>query len=1048
MGGTSYASELFFDESWDAIDQHFFADETETVNFLLSKAKLSPELAARIHTTANQIVTAIRSESISTNNVIQSFMHEYDLSSQEGILLMRVAEALLRIPDTVTADRLIHDKFSKGDWEKHVGSSKNWLVNASTWGLILSGKITRLKREGSEIGQMLEGVAARLSDPVMRAAVRQAMKIMAEHFVLGRTIEEAIQRGNENAHYRYSFDMLGESALTFADAERYFASYMAAIETIGSARQPGQSLFDSNGISVKLSALHPRYEVNQRDAVLAELSPKVLALAKAASKANINMTIDAEEAERLSLSLKIFAHVRSDSSISSWNGLGLAVQAYQKRAWYVIQWLAKLAQQTQQKIPIRLVKGAYWDTEIKRAQQAGLSAYPVFTRKAATDVSYLACANAMIDAGDIIYPQFATHNAHTVSYILERMGSRQDFEFQRLHGMGDALYNKVMNQSKVACRVYAPVGSHTDLLPYLVRRLLENGANTSFVNSIADTDLPVEKVIADPVSLLSSYESKPDLRIPLPRMLYGTDRVNSKGLSFADKKNVQALLTCMRKFFKDPSWSAKPIVNGKEHDGVLTKCFDPSNRQHEIGYVLEADESTVQAAITSVKNAQEKWNNTSANDRAHILERAAHLLEDRTAMFMAFCVREAGKTLPDALGEVREAVDMLRYYAAESRKLFGQPTTLPGPTGERNQLGLQGRGVFVCISPWNFPLAIYLGQIGAALAAGNTVIAKPAEQTPLIACAAIHLLLKAGLPPDAIAFLPGDGEKVGAALIAEKDIAGVCFTGSTQTAKLIHRNLAAKDDAIIPLIAETGGINVMIADSSTLPEQLVQDALFSAFNSAGQRCSALRVLFVQEEIADKVIHLIAGALETMKLNDPGELSTDIGPVIDQDALDKLKQHEAKLSSSAKLVGKAWLPDRLQHGLYFAPCAYEIPSFDWLTEEIFGPVLHIVRYRENQLDEIVDSINRKGYGLTMGIHSRIDQTIERIIAKARVGNIYVNRNIIGAVVGTQPFGGEGLSGTGPKAGGPHYLLRFATERTVSINTAAAGGNTSLMSMAIE
>jgi RHH-type proline utilization regulon transcriptional repressor/proline dehydrogenase/delta 1-pyrroline-5-carboxylate dehydrogenase len=984
---------------------------------------------------------------------MQSFLHQYDLSSQEGVLLMCVAEALLRIPDTATADRLIRDKFSKGDWARHLGASKNWLVNAGTWGLMLSGKMTRIEADGGDMSDALARLGARITEPVLRLAVRQAMKIMAEQFVMGRSIEEALQRSRTGTHaaYRHSFDMLGEAALTHADAQRYFDAYVSAIKSIGAARVPGAGLFECPGISVKLSALHPRYEVAQRTNVLAELTPRVLALALEAKRADINMTVDAEEAERLELSLEIFEAVFRDPRLSPWQGFGLAVQAYQKRAYPAIQWLAGLAREVGRRVPTRLVKGAYWDTEIKRAQQGGLPGYPVFTRKVATDVSYLACANAMLDAPDAFYSQFATHNAHTVAYLLERARIGCDFEFQRLHGMGEALYGRLVDSNgsahRVSCRVYAPVGSHEDLLPYLVRRLLENGANTSFVNRLADATLPVERVVADPVATLKALDPKPDPRLPLPRNLYGT-RVNSAGLSFADGIAFGELQSAMRARLANPGWAAMPIVAGRELAGTPRIVLDPCDRTREIGAVLDADSAAIEAALASTHAFAVQWDATPVAARAASLERAADMLEARKPEFMALCVREAGKTVPDALSEVREAVDLLRYYAQEAKRLFDAPRELPGPTGERNTLALHGRGVFVCISPWNFPLAIYLGQIAAALACGNTVIAKPAEQTSLIGCAAARLLLEAGVPREALAMLPGDGERVGAPLVADLRVTGVCFTGSSVTAKLIQRSLAARDGAIVPLIAETGGLNALIADSSALPEQLVLDALGSAFNSAGQRCSALRVLLVQEEIAPRVMQLLAGAMETLRMGDPAELSTDIGPVIDEAALEVLKRHEERLAREARLIGKTWLPERLSSGLFFAPAAYEIPSFSWLEGEVFGPILHVARYREAELDGVVDAINSKGYGLTLGVHSRIDETVNRVASRARVGNIYVNRNIIGAVVGTQPFGGEGLSGTGPKSGGPHYLLRFATERTLTVNTAAAGGNAALMAMAAD
>ena len=1034
------------------IRRAFFADEGATLEALLKRAELAAESAERIEAAAARLVLAVREEQ-QAGGTMQSFLHQYDLSSQEGVLLMCVAEALLRIPDTATADRLIRDKFSKGDWARHLGASKNWLVNAGTWGLMLSGKMTRIEADGGDMSDALARLGARITEPVLRLAVRQAMKIMAEQFVMGRSIEEALQRSRTGTHaaYRHSFDMLGEAALTHADAQRYFDAYVSAIKSIGAARVPGAGLFECPGISVKLSALHPRYEVAQRTNVLAELTPKVLALALEAKCVDINMTVDAEEAERLELSLEIFEAAFRDPRLSGWEGFGLAVQAYQKRAYPVIQWLAGLAREVGRRVPTRLVKGAYWDTEIKRAQQGGLPGYPVFTRKVATDVSYLACANAMLDAPDAFYSQFATHNAHTVAYLLERAGIGCDFEFQRLHGMGEALYGRVVNSNgsanRVPCRVYAPVGSHEDLLPYLVRRLLENGANTSFVNRLADATLPVERVVANPVATLKALDPKPDPRLPLPRDLYGT-RVNSAGLSFADGIAFGELQSAMRAKLANPGWAAMPIVAGRELAGTPRIVLDPCDRTREIGAVLDADSATIEAALASTHAFAVQWDATPVASRAASLERAADLLEARKPEFMALCVREAGKTVPDALSEVREAVDLLRYYAQEAKRLFVAPTELPGPTGERNTLALHGRGVFVCISPWNFPLAIYLGQIAAALACGNTVIAKPAEQTSLIGCAAARLLLEAGVPREALAMLPGDGERVGAPLVADSRVAGVCFTGSSTTAKLIQRSLAARDGAIVPLIAETGGLNALIADSSALPEQLVLDVLSSAFNSAGQRCSALRVLLVQEEIAPRVMQLLAGAMETLRMGDPADLSSDVGPVIDEAALAILKRHEERLAREARLIGKTWLPERLSNGLFFAPAAYEIPSFHWLEGEVFGPILHVVRYRETELDGVVDGINSKGYGLTLGIHSRIDETVNRVASRARVGNIYVNRNIIGAVVGTQPFGGEGLSGTGPKSGGPHYLLRFATERTLTVNTAAAGGNAALMAMAAD
>ncbi|RRN59229.1 bifunctional proline dehydrogenase/L-glutamate gamma-semialdehyde dehydrogenase PutA [Pseudoxanthomonas sp. SGNA-20] len=1039
-----------------AITAAWLRDETTHVRELLEQARLDPARQAEVEALATDLVRRVRARA-ADQGAIEAFMRQYDLGSEEGVLLMCVAEALLRIPDQETADKLIRDKLGDADWEKHLGQSESVLVNASTWGLMLTGRLVQLNdATRHDVPGAFKRLVARIGEPVVRLAVRQAMRIMGHQFVMGRTIEEALARSHkgDNAGYRYSFDMLGEGALTTKDARRYLEDYKRAIHAIGKdnlARGggPGGDVTRAHGISIKLSALHPRYEHAKRGRVLAELAPAVLELAQLARSYGIGYTVDAEESERLELSLDIIEATFSDPSLEGWEGYGLAVQAYQKRAPYVIDFLADLARRVGRRIPVRLVKGAYWDAEIKRAQVEGLAGYPVFTRKQNTDVSYLATARRMFEHGDAIYPMFATHNAQTIAAI-RAIADGRPYEHQKLHGMGDDLYAEVVPADRlgVPCRVYAPVGSHEDLLPYLVRRLLENGANSSFVNRITDEEVPVAELVRDPVAVVSGFDSIPHPRIPLPRDLYshqGLDRNNSMGLNLADDNALAGLAAQMAAH--TGLWRAAPLVPGAL-DAVLEPVVvrNPADRRQVVGQWQPGNEATVDRALANAVAAQPQWDRTPAASRAAILEHAADLLEQRMPQFMAMCVREAGKTIPDSVAEVREAVDFLRYYAAQARAKFGAPEQMPGPTGESNQLQLQGRGVFACISPWNFPLAIFLGQVAAALAAGNAVVAKPAEQTSLVGHAAVQLLHEAGVPEAVLQFVPGDGASVGAALTSDARVAGVAFTGSTETARAINRALAAREDAgIAVLIAETGGQNALIADSSALPEQLVKDAIASAFTSAGQRCSAARVLFVQEDIADKVTTMLAGAMAELQVGDPALLATDVGPVIDADALEMLKAHAARMDQEARAIAVAPLDPALEHGSFFAPRAYELQSLSQLQREVFGPVLHVVRWKADQLDAVIDQVNATGYGLTLGIHSRIDGTVEHIVARAKVGNVYVNRNQIGAVVGVQPFGGQGLSGTGPKAGGPHYLLRFATEKTVTINTTAAGGNASLLTL---
>ncbi len=1033
------------DQARTQLNATYAADEADVVAGLLAQALLPAVERDLVLARATELVARVRAKT-GQQSAVESFMREYDLSSEEGVLLMCVAEALLRIPDTETAEALIRDKLGEANWESHLGKSASVLVNASTWGLMLTGRLVSLAEETQRnfVGA-LKRLVARSGEPVVRLAVRQAMRIMGHQFVMGRTINEALSRSQEKANrpYRYSYDMLGEAALTAADAARYHQAYKMAIGAIG-ARGPYQSVIDAPSISVKLSALHPRYEIAKRARVVAELTPKLLELAQLAKSNGIGMTVDAEEADRLELSLDVIGAVFADSTLAGWNGFGLAIQAYQKRCSALIDWLADQAKRSGQRWCTRLVKGAYWDSEVKRAQEGGHRGYPVFTRKPNTDVSYLACAKRLLDYDDLFYPQFATHNAHTIAAI-HHYAKGRPFEFQRLHGMGTDLYAEVIGEKNlnVPCRVYAPVGSHEDLLPYLVRRLLENGANTSFVNRIVDESLPIHELIADPCEVVRQFDSIAHPRIPLPLHLYGESRKNSMGINLANHDELSSLSAAVNAAVKP--WRAAPLVPGAVIKAAPIIVTDPADRNRTVGEWIASDAAIVSKALENANAAQPGWDQTPAAARAKILEHAGDLLETHHAELIALCVREAGKTVPDGIAEVREAVDFCRYYAAQARKEFGQPQTLPGPTGESNQLFLHGRGVFACISPWNFPLAIFVGQIAAALVAGNAVIAKPAEQTNLIAYRATQLLHEAGVPPAVLQLLPGDGATVGAALCSDPRVSGVAFTGSTETARAINRALAARDAAIGTLIAETGGQNVLIADSSALPEQLVKDAIASSFGSAGQRCSCLRVLLVQEDIADKVIAMLGGAMDELVVGDPGLLATDVGPVIDEDARRMLESHAARMDKEAKLIKAVKLPETTRNGTFVAPRAYEIDSLTQLQREVFGPILHVVRYKAKDLDAVIEQVNATGYGLTLGIHSRIDSTVQAIATRAKVGNCYVNRNMIGAVVGVQPFGGEGLSGTGPKAGGPHYLLRFATERTLTINTTAAGGNASLLTL---
>ena len=1032
-----------------ALDQAWYADETTHVRFLLGQTGLDRARREQVNRHALALVQSVRERSRDAG-AMEAFMREYDLSSEEGVVLMCLAEALLRIPDNETAEKLISDKLSDANWESHLGKSDSLFVNASTWGLMLTGKLVRVgDSRKRNIGSTLARIANKSGEPVVRLAIRQAMRIMGHQYVMGRNIKAAIDRSRkkDNRRFRYSFDMLGEAALTAADAERYRAAYENAILTIGGSTD-AEDVFSAPSISVKLSALHPRYEQAKAERVLAELVPVLRGLARLAREQGIALTVDAEEADRLMLSLQVFERVLADAELKGWDGLGLALQAYQRRAWAAIDWLAERARQSNHRIPLRLVKGAYWDTEIKFAQVEGLESYPVFTRKANTDLSYLACAGKLLSLPGQFYPQFATHNAHTIAAIAELAGESRDYEYQRLHGMGKELYAEVLDSDHYngACRVYAPVGNHKDLLPYLVRRLLENGANTSFVNRIVDEKLPAEEVVTDPIAQIESLGDIPHPRIPQPMAIYGSDRRNSAGINFTHFKALEKLKAAMEAEGSG-QWQARPLGQGSRGQSDSQDSHSPANTADQVGHVTWTDPDCVKAVVDHALAAQTGWDRLGAAERADIIERFGDLMEKHGSELMALCSREAGKTLKDGIAEVREAVDFCRYYAMQARKELAEPTTLPGPTGEHNQISLHGRGVMVCISPWNFPLAIFVGQVVAALVTGNSVIAKPAEQTPLVAHRAVELLYQAGVPDDVLFCLPGGG-KVGAALTADPRIAGVAFTGSTDTARIINRSLAARDSSLATLIAETGGQNAMIVDSSALPEQVVRDVISSAFLSAGQRCSALRVLCVQADVADHVLSMLAGAMKEVRLGRPGLLETDIGPVIDPAQLEMLERHEARMEREARLIARADKPSDLPEGHWFAPVAFEIDSIDQLEGEIFGPVLHVLRYRARDLDSLIDRINATGYGLTLGIHSRIDRVQQHIASRVHVGNAYVNRNMTGAVVGVQPFGGEGLSGTGPKAGGPHYLYRMCTERTLTVNTAAVGGNASLLALSDE
>ncbi len=1015
-------------------------DDGAVVARMAAATRLDGRAEQRIEADATRLIGGIRAAQGSLGGV-EDFLREYGLSTREGLALMVLAEALLRVPDAETADRLIEDKLAAAQFDAHEQKSDSWLVSASTWALATAA---RLVHPGETPASVLAGLVRRIGSPAVRGAARQAMRILGHQFVLGETISDALSRArsSEAKGYRHSYDMLGEGARTQADAERYFRSYADAIAAIG-AKAGRKALPDRPGISVKLSALHPRYEAAKEARVLAELTGRFVELARLAKAHDLNLTVDAEEADRLELSLDVIGRVAADPSLAGWDGFGLAVQAYQKRAIAVVDWMAELARGLDRRFMVRLVKGAYWDTEVKRAQERGLADYPVFTRKPATDLSYLACTQHLIAARGRLYPQFATHNALTVAEVRAVAGDAP-YEFQRLHGMGEALYKIITEQDGVPCRIYAPVGGHRDLLAYLVRRLLENGANSSFVSAVGDPTVPAARLVERAVAALAGGAVARHPRIPLPAALYGGERRNSAGVEFGCAAELSALSAAVSRLSL-PAVEARPLIDGRAGGGAARTLASPVDGTTVVGTVIEATADDARAAMEAAALGFPAWDATPVAERAAALDRAADLMEARRDRLIALAAVEAGKTLADGVAEVREAIDFCRYYAARARADFGHDLVMPGPTGEDDRLRHRGRGVFVAISPWNFPLAIFMGQVSAALVAGNAVVAKPAEQTPLIAYEAVRMLHEAGVPASALQFVPGDG-RVGAALVADPRVAGVVFTGSTETARLINRALAAKDGPIVPLVAETGGINAMLVDATALPEQVADDVVMSAFRSAGQRCSALRILYVQEEVADRMIEMITGAAAELSLGDPRDPATDVGPVIDAEAKAGLDAHVVAMRTRAKVLFEGKTPTgALAGGHWVAPTVIELADGRELTREVFGPVLHVVRYRPRDFGRVVDAIAATGYGLTLGIHTRIDETVERVVARLNVGNVYVNRNMIGAVVGTQPFGGSGLSGTGPKAGGPGYLSRFVLEQVVSVNTAAAGGNASLIAM---
>ena len=999
------------------IRQYYHSSEEAVMREILSNLSITNTHKTRAWERARALVVNIRDTQAGQGG-IDALLNEFSLSSEEGVVLMCLAEALLRVPDEETQDNLIRDKLSRGDWATHLGNSESMFVNASSWGLLITGKMVTYTDEEkkAQLG-VLKKTIGRLGEPVIRASVQYAMKIMGKQFVMGRSINEALERAvaTEELGYSYSYDMLGEGARTMADAERYFDSYMSAIHDIG-LRANGRGPIKSPGISVKLSAIHPRYEYLKKQRVIDELVPKVLELALAAKSYNIGFTIDAEEADRLDLSLDVIEAVFTDPALGNWTGFGVAVQSYLKRAPYVIDWLYDLAQNANRKMMLRLVKGAYWDSEIKHSQKMGLEGYPIFTRKPSTDVCYLACAEKLMQYRDYIFPQFATHNAYTAALVLQLCGEEKDnFEFQRLHGMGDSLYDQIVSEDKVQCRIYAPVGEHQDLLAYLVRRLLENGANSSFVNAIVDESQSIESLLADPIEKVQQYTQFHHPRIPMPIELYGDERPNSAGMELADPVVLKPALEDMA------VWFSNNVMSYDDLPEQAIPMNNPANHKELLGYIHHHDDEGMKLLVDKAAETFQTWSKISVDDRAEKLNKLADLLEEHMHELIGLCIKEAGKVIQDGVDEVREAVDFCRYYSARAQELA-------------EDTRLESRGVVLCISPWNFPLAIFLGQVSAAMVAGNTVIAKPAEQTSLIALRTIELMKEAGIPDGVVQPVLARGSQVGRVLLPDERIAAVMFTGSTETGNRIARTLAERGGDQVPLIAETGGQNCLIVDSTALPEQVVDDVISSGFQSAGQRCSALRVVFIQDDVADRIVEMIIGAMKELRVSDPAWVDTDVGPAIDQAALQPLLDHVEYMKDKGKLLHQCELDD-VDHDehTFFPPHLYEIDNISVLKEEVFGPIVHVIRYKASEIEEVINEINGTGFGLTMGIHSRIEGRADKLAALSGAGNVYINRNMIGAIVGVQPFGGRGLSGTGPKAGGPDYVKRLMKEKVSLENT---------------
>ena len=1039
---------------WRHVSPHYCVNEEILVNQLTHACSHSSQDHNSIAAAAQRLNKKAQSHP-SSNALFESLLQEYGLENHEGVLLMSLAESLLRVPDKNTADALITEIMEAANWNTHSQHSRSQWVNVTTQGLLFTKHILEsLHTQNESSPSLLKQTIKRVGETVIRQGINQAIVMMGKHFILGETIEEAIINSQawQNKGYTYSFDMLGEAAMSTEGADHYFNRYLKAIELIGNYKTSNTRTFSRPSVSIKLSALHPRFEMAQHQSVMSELYQRVLVLAKAARDKNIGLSIDAEEMDRTEITLMLFEKLFCSEAMQSYDQLGIAVQAYSKRALPLLIWINALSREHKKQIPIRLVKGAYWDSEIKLAQQRGLADYPVFTLKAASDVSYLVCAQFIFSASahDHLYPQFATHNTHTVTAV-RAMATHDHYEFQQLHGMGDALYQTLMNEADFhdRVRIYAPVGSHNELLPYLVRRLLENGSNSSFVHQLAESDIKsesqdIDRLFEHPVTLLSKHPIHRNIQIPLPVDMFGKERKNSNGVNSHITSQVEPLLHSINNY-NDQQWVGGALLNGQRistQNG--TPVYSPCNNKHKVGTITFAELHHVDSAIHSAKQSYKHWSKTSVEERAKCINEYANLLEQHTAELIALCHWEAGKTLNNSIDEIREAVDFCRYYAVQALSLFNTQT-LPGPTGERNELSLNGRGVFACISPWNFPLALFTGQIVAALVTGNTVIAKPAEQTSLIAFFAVKLLYKAGIPKDVVQLLSGSGDTIGESITAHPDISGVAFTGSLETARQINLTMAKRLSPIAPLIAETGGQNVMIVDSTSLPEQVVKDVMHSAFDSAGQRCSALRVLYLQKDMAENVITLLKGAMQTLIIGDPSLISTDIGPVIDESAYDSLRLHISDMHKHAEFIAQTPMPSNLESGYFVSPIAFKISDLNQLKKEHFGPILHIIEFDAEKLDDIITEVNEYGYGLTLSIHSRLENKAKELAAKFNVGNIYINRDQVGAVVGVQPFGGVGLSGTGPKAGGPNYLMRFVTEKTVTTNLTATGGNVSLLSL---